>query len=98
MPRSSGSPASGGAHRLSEEDQEAEETAPRIARGTGLGGAGGKPGAGGGSVAGATLFERMANLSRGGRPAEPEEDDEDDSGDGGGALNIPRFLGRQNNQ
>ena len=40
----------------------------------------------------------MAKLSRGGRPTEPEEDEEDDSGDGGGALNIPRFLGRQNNQ
>jgi len=39
----------------------------------------------------------MANLSRGGRPAEPEEDEED-SGESGGALNIPRFLGRQNNQ
>src|SRR5688500_9480684 len=84
------------ADRLNEQDEEDGEAAPRIARG--LGGAGGKPGAGGGSVAGATLFERMANLSRGGRPAEPEEDEEDDSGDGGGALNIPRFLGRQNNQ
>lgn len=41
---------------------------------------------------GSTLFERMANLSRGNRGAE-EEGDED-----GGALNIPRFLGRQNNQ
>ncbi len=40
---------------------------------------------------GSTLFERMANLSRGSR------DDEDD-GDDGSALNIPRFLGRQNNQ
>lgn len=39
---------------------------------------------------GSTLFERMANLSRGNR-------DEDD-GDDGSALNIPRFLGRQNNQ
>ncbi|CAH0495953.1 cell division protein FtsZ [Novosphingobium sp. CECT 9465] len=42
--------------------------------------------AGGGS----TLFERMANLSRGNR--------DDDDGDDGSALNIPRFLGRQNNQ
>jgi len=40
-----------------------------------------------------TLFERMANLSRGARPAEDEAADED-----GKALNIPRFLGRQNNQ
>ena len=44
-------------------------------------------------AAGSTLFERMANLSRGGRG-----EDDDDSGDDGSALNIPRFLGRQNNQ
>jgi cell division protein FtsZ len=44
---------------------------------------------------GATLFERMANLSRGGR-SKSDEDDEDD--DGGGSISIPRFLGRQNNQ
>jgi len=80
------------ADRLNEED---EEAAPRIARG--LGGAGAKPG-GGGSVAGATLFERMANLSRGGRSANADDEDNDESGEGGGALNIPRFLGRQNNQ
>ncbi|MGV3512460.1 MAG: cell division protein FtsZ [Novosphingobium sp.] len=42
---------------------------------------------------GSTLFERMANLSRGNRaPAD------DDDADEGGSLNIPRFLGRQNNQ
>lgn len=40
---------------------------------------------------GSTLFERMANLSRGSR-------DDEDEGDDGSALNIPRFLGRQNNQ
>ena len=62
------------------------------------------PGGAGGPVSGATLFERMANLSRGGRSqAEPEpesegEEDGEDEGSGGGALNIPRFLGRQNNQ
>ena len=44
--------------------------------------------------AGSTLFERMANLRGGPRDAEPEDDDPD----GGTALNIPRFLGRQNNQ
>ena len=44
--------------------------------------------------AGSTLFERMANLRGGARDAEPEDDDPE----GGGALNIPRFLGRQNNQ
>ncbi len=42
---------------------------------------------------GSTLFERMANLSRGNRSAGEPASDED-----AGALNIPRFLGRQNNQ
>jgi cell division protein FtsZ len=62
------------------------------------------PGAGAGSGAGAgarsapsgnTLFERMANLSRG-RNAPAEEEDGDDSDSG--SISIPRFLGRQNNQ
>ncbi|MGD9665148.1 MAG: cell division protein FtsZ, partial [Novosphingobium sp.] len=44
---------------------------------------------------GSTLFERMANLSRGSRDEEP--DDEDDEG-GSSPLSIPRFLNRQNNQ
>jgi len=44
---------------------------------------------------GATLFERMANLSRGGRTNADEEEDEDE---GGPSISIPRFLGRQNNQ
>ena len=44
---------------------------------------------------GATLFERMANLSRGGRTAGDDEDEDD--GDGP-SISIPRFLGRQNNQ
>ena len=43
---------------------------------------------------GATLFERMANLSRGGSRAADEEDEDDD----GPSISIPRFLGRQNNQ
>ncbi len=43
---------------------------------------------------GSTLFERMANLSRG--SSAPDEDEEEESG--GSALRIPRFLGRQNNQ
>ncbi|KPF93771.1 cell division protein FtsZ [Novosphingobium sp. AAP83] len=42
------------------------------------------------SGGGSTLFERMANLSRGSRDEEQADD--------GNALNIPRFLGRQNNQ
>jgi cell division protein FtsZ len=44
--------------------------------------------------AGSTLFERMANLRGGPREADPEDDDPE----GGASLNIPRFLGRQNNQ
>ena len=43
---------------------------------------------------GATLFERMANLSRGGRSATEDEEDEEE----GPSISIPRFLGRQNNQ
>ncbi|WP_336985910.1 cell division protein FtsZ [Altererythrobacter aquiaggeris] len=46
------------------------------------------------SGAGSTLFERMANLSRG----SSSDDDDDDDDDDGSALSIPRFLGRQNNQ
>jgi len=46
---------------------------------------------------GATLFERMANLSRGGRSASDAEDD-GDGDDDGPSISIPRFLGRQNNQ
>ncbi|MCL6252147.1 cell division protein FtsZ [Altererythrobacter sp. KTW20L] len=42
-------------------------------------------------VAGSTLFERMANLSRSNAEEEEEED-------GSAALRIPRFLGRTNNQ
>lgn len=46
---------------------------------------------------GATLFERMANLSRGGRSSADEDDEDEDEGDGP-SISIPRFLGRQNNQ
>ncbi len=63
----------------------------------GEGSTGGR-GSSGGSLPGNTLFERMANLSRGAsRPDEGDDDEGDDEG-GSGALNIPRFLGRQNNQ
>ena len=62
----------------------------------------GGSGEGGGSSAGSTLFERMANLSRGTRSDDEDEgegEDEDDGEEEGGAsLSIPRFLGRQNNQ
>ena len=50
---------------------------------------------GGGASQGSTLFERMANLSRGRTaPAEDEQDEDND----GSSISIPRFLGRQNNQ
>ena len=56
---------------------------------------------GGGDMAakpsgGSTLFERMAKLSRGSKASENE--DGDGEGDDGSSINIPRFLGRQNNQ
>jgi cell division protein FtsZ len=58
----------------------------------------GVPGVGGRApVAGNTLFERMANLSRGVKPAAADESDDEDDDDGS-AISIPRFLGRQNNQ
>ncbi len=44
---------------------------------------------------GSTLFERMANLSRGTAEEEAAESEEEDVGR---AMRIPRFLGRQNNQ
>lgn len=97
------------ASRLAEDGDRAETTATpapaqRDAQNGGQGGdtpaqpSGGPPVPGGGS----TLFERMANLSRGGgktaagEPAKDEGDDEQE--DDNGAVNIPRFLGRQNNQ
>jgi cell division protein FtsZ len=43
------------------------------------------------STGGGTLFERMANLSRGG--SKPDDNDDDDDG-----VSIPRFLNRQNNK
>ena len=43
---------------------------------------------------GSTLFERMAKLSRGSKADDAGGDD----GDDGSSINIPRFLGRQNNQ
>jgi len=46
------------------------------------------------AATGSTLFERMSNLSRGAKPA-PAQESEDEEG---GSINIPRFLGRQNNQ
>jgi cell division protein FtsZ len=66
--------------------------------GSGGGGRGGSGSGGSSGGAGSTLFERMANLSRGGsRPAD-EEDEEGEDDSGSASLSIPRFLGRQNNQ
>jgi cell division protein FtsZ len=55
------------------------------------------PGGARSSVAGNTLFERMANLSRGVKPVSADESEDDDEEEGS-AISIPRFLGRQNNQ
>ncbi|HMP56848.1 MAG TPA: cell division protein FtsZ [Novosphingobium sp.] len=64
--------------------------------GGGTGGGGGGTGGGGGPAAmGATLFERMANLSRG--SASKDEDEDDDDGASGPSISIPRFLGQQKN-
>jgi cell division protein FtsZ len=67
-----------------------------LVSGDGGEGSGSAPKAVGG---GSTLFERMANLSRGTRPAaEAAEEEAGEEGDDGSLLNIPRFLGRQSNQ
>ncbi|RZK03017.1 MAG: cell division protein FtsZ [Novosphingobium sp.] len=69
-----------------------------IAPGAGAGAGAAAPGGGGrGPVAGNTLFERMANLSRGVKST-PASDEGDEDEDDGTAISIPRFLGRQNNQ
>ncbi|MBY6014897.1 cell division protein FtsZ [Qipengyuania gaetbuli] len=65
--------------------------------GGGAGGGGGDTGGGAPASQGSTLFERMANLSRGSSQSESDDDDDEDEGSSG-SLNIPRFLGRQNNQ
>ncbi len=67
---------------------DAEPVPPRFGRA--------QPDPASGNPAGNTLFERMANLSRGG--ARAGEDDAEGEAEDGNALNIPRFLGRQNNQ
>ncbi len=74
------------ATRLEEEDEPVSPLATK--RRNLLGGGDGGPGG--------TLFERMANLSRGGPSSKDDEDEDDD--DGGPSISIPRFLGRQNNQ
>ncbi len=67
-------------------------------RASGSGSSSGGAGTGAAAGAGSTLFERMANLSRGSSDRKVSDDDDDDDDDDNGALNIPRFLGRQNNQ
>jgi len=47
---------------------------------------------------GSTLFERMANLSRGTKSEKKSEEESEGDGDDSGSISIPRFLGRQNNQ
>ncbi len=88
--------------KLADDDQPAPPIAGRrrglVSNESGGEGAsgGGAPGSGGGaSGGGSTLFERMANLSRG---TKSDDEDEDDDSDEGSSISIPRFLGRQNNQ
>jgi cell division protein FtsZ len=87
------------ASRLEQEDGPVAPLAGRrrpLVSATGAAGNGAAGGGGRSPVGGNTLFERMANLSRGVKPAAPE--DENDDEDDGSAISIPRFLGRQNNQ
>lgn len=65
------------------------DAAPQNARRRGL--------VSGSSVPGATLFDRMANLSRSAAVDDEEEGEDEDEG-GSSPFSIPRFLGRQNNQ
>ena len=102
----------GQADRLAEQDRPVEAQRGRrrglvSGGGSGEGGTSGEGGAssGGGapaggepSVAGSTLFERMANLSRGSGKSEEKAKPEDDDDDEGSSLSIPRFLGGQKNQ
>jgi len=86
----------GDADRLADQD---EPIKPMLGGGRrrGLVSGGGESG-GGAPSAGSTLFERMANLSRGGSKPADEEEDESEDDSGSASLSIPRFLGRQNNQ
>ncbi|MDT9598049.1 cell division protein FtsZ [Sphingosinicella rhizophila] len=47
---------------------------------------------------GGTLFERMSNIARGAAKAQVEEDPQPQGRSERDPLDIPRFLGRQNNQ
>ncbi|GAA4052044.1 cell division protein FtsZ [Parerythrobacter jejuensis] len=87
----------GDADRLAERD-EPVEPAPAAGKRRGLVAGGAGSGDGGGDAGGSTLFERMASLSRGSSSKDEPEDEDGEDDDEGGSLNIPRFLGRQNNQ
>ena len=89
------------ASRLAQEDEgeqgdEAAQPVQGRRRGlvSGFGESGSGGGSGGPASMGATLFERMANLSR----SSTAKDDDDEDDNGGPSISIPRFLGRQNNQ
>ena len=82
---------------LAEADKLADDDQPLQVK-TGGGRRRGLVSGGGEAGAGSTLFERMANLSRGSSDDEEEEGEEDEAEESGSSLNIPRFLGRQNNQ
>ena len=90
---------SGGSRRRSlVSDEEGIESS-----GAGIGASGetagdGTDDAGAAAGAGSTLFERMANLSRGSKKDDDKDEDDDEDDESGAALSIPRFLGRQNNQ
>jgi len=89
------------ADRLATDDKPVEAHGETARKRPVLGGNDGETGAADGAGGGgSTLFERMANLSRGsGSDEEDDDDDDDEDGDGDApALSIPRFLGRQNNQ
>lgn len=96
------------AERLAERDEPVQSGLTADSRRGLLGGAATEPNAGdavaqksgkskssGVDGSGSTLFERMANLSRGSGSTDEEDEDE---GDGASSMRIPRFLGRQNNQ
>ena len=61
-------------------------------------GGGSSGGSSGGAPTGSTLFERMANLSRGSSMDREDDEEEDEEEANSPSLSIPRFLGRQNNQ
>ncbi|MDE2563603.1 MAG: cell division protein FtsZ [Sphingomonadales bacterium] len=76
-----------------EAPEEAPVAAPRFGRLSTDRAAARAPGAPGTAAGGgSTLFERMANLSRGSAQSDDEEEED------GGSINIPRFLNQQHNQ